>query len=242
VIVHKVEQNSPEWHQLRLGIPTSSEFDKIITPKTQAPSTQARAYMHRLLAEWIIGQPLDLYESRFMQRGHELENNAVEAYEFEREVETERIGFITSNDAMKGCSPDRLVKGTKGSLEIKVATPSIHVGRMLERSVASEHKCQIQGQIWIAELEWVDAESYCPGLPTVIVRAERDDKFIQVLSSAVNAFAELMLECRTKLVQQWGPFKQPEAERVEEPDPWPVDWGITESDVDAIIAQQFSKQ
>jgi len=32
VIIHEVEQNTPEWLTLRLGIPTASMFDKIVTP------------------------------------------------------------------------------------------------------------------------------------------------------------------------------------------------------------------
>ena len=32
MIIHEVEQGSGDWLKLRLGIPTASEFDKIITP------------------------------------------------------------------------------------------------------------------------------------------------------------------------------------------------------------------
>jgi hypothetical protein len=42
MITHDVTQGSPEWLEARLGIPTASEFDKIITP-TGKPSTQYEA-------------------------------------------------------------------------------------------------------------------------------------------------------------------------------------------------------
>jgi hypothetical protein len=46
VIVHNVSQLSDEWHRLRMGIPTASEFGRIITPKTMKLSAQAPEYMN----------------------------------------------------------------------------------------------------------------------------------------------------------------------------------------------------
>jgi hypothetical protein len=53
--IHNVDQGSPEWHALRCGVPTASEFSKILTPKTMKLSEQAPAYMYRLLGEWMLG-------------------------------------------------------------------------------------------------------------------------------------------------------------------------------------------
>ena len=36
-------QGTPAWHEARLGIPTSSNFHRIITPKTRKPSAQVNA-------------------------------------------------------------------------------------------------------------------------------------------------------------------------------------------------------
>lgn len=78
---------------------------------------------------------------------------------------------------------------------------------MLSRSIDDDHKAQVQGQMWIAELEWVDVQSYCPGLPAVIVRAKRDEAFIAALRNALDAFVETMLRAREKLHQEYGgPF------------------------------------
>ena len=41
MIFHPVAQRTPEWHALRLGLPTSSEFAKILTPKTVKISASA---------------------------------------------------------------------------------------------------------------------------------------------------------------------------------------------------------
>jgi hypothetical protein len=39
--IHNCTQGTEEWRKLRAGIPTASEFHKIITPKTGQLSKQA---------------------------------------------------------------------------------------------------------------------------------------------------------------------------------------------------------
>ncbi len=53
------EQGTPEWFQARLGIPTCSRLDEVLTPKTLKLSTPAGKYRNQLLAEWLVGYPLD---------------------------------------------------------------------------------------------------------------------------------------------------------------------------------------
>ena len=46
------EQNSPEWHRARLGIPTASSFDAIMTPgKTKSEQKTRRTYMLKLAGD-----------------------------------------------------------------------------------------------------------------------------------------------------------------------------------------------
>jgi len=54
MIVHDVDQNTDEWFQLRLGIPSASEFDKLIT-SSGSRSKQLDAYANRLVAERLTG-------------------------------------------------------------------------------------------------------------------------------------------------------------------------------------------
>ena len=145
MIHHDVKQNSDRWHNLRLGIPTASEFHRIITPKTMKLSSQAEDYRDWLLAEWIYGAPLESPETSFMQRGSELEPEAVRSYEFERDCEVSEAGFFTTDDGMVGASPDRLV-GSCGLLEIKCPAPQTHVGYMMSRAVDEKYMTQLQGQ------------------------------------------------------------------------------------------------
>jgi hypothetical protein len=53
IFQHDVTQYSEEYDRLRLGIPTSSNFHKIITPQGR-PSKQWREYACVLIAERIL--------------------------------------------------------------------------------------------------------------------------------------------------------------------------------------------
>ena len=115
--IHDCKQNTTEWLDLRAGIPTASQFDRIITP-TGKPSASAIPYMHQLLAERLMGRPITGYVSFDMDRGKDLEPEAVSFYEFTQDVETMPVGFITNDEETIGASPDRLI-GSDGLLEIK---------------------------------------------------------------------------------------------------------------------------
>jgi len=95
------EQGTQEWIDARLGIPTASNFDKIITPKELKPSKSQEPYLARLLAEWLIGHSLDEEVSQFMERGTGLEEKGVAKYEWERDITNDgiqKIGFALRDE------------------------------------------------------------------------------------------------------------------------------------------------
>src|SRR3989304_377704 len=150
MILHCCQQGSGEWLNLRAGIPTSSCFDMILT-KSGNPSRSAERYLFDLLAERVLQRPLVEYVSTWMQRGNELEDDAVQFYELTKETETVPVGFITNDEGTIGSFTARLV-GTDGLLEIKVPAPHIHMGYLLQSGSAYEaYRCQVQGQLWISE-------------------------------------------------------------------------------------------
>jgi hypothetical protein len=52
-------QNSDEWIAARLGIPTASEFHRIITAVKGDLSKSARKYAAGLVAETLLAKPLE---------------------------------------------------------------------------------------------------------------------------------------------------------------------------------------
>lgn len=187
--LHEVEQGTPEWHQVRLGIPTASCFDKIITP-TGKPSTQAAAYENKVIAEILTGKSADTFEGNvWTERGKELEPDAVDFYEMQTGLDTRIIGFVTNDENTFGCSPDRLV-GENGLLEIKCPAPHTHVQYLIDKEIDKGYYPQVQGQLFVTGREWCDWLSYHPEMPPVIIRVERDIEFIETLEKLLEKFTK----------------------------------------------------
>ena len=182
------EQRSDEWYRARLGIPTASEFKAILSNGRKGePSKTRLSYMRRLAGEIITQQPGETFESAAMIRGREMEDEARNFYIFMRDAEPEYVGFI--RNGRKGCSPDSLLSDD-GMLEIKTQRADLLIETILKDEFPSEHKAQGQGQLWVAEREWLDLLVYWPGMPMFVKRINRDEKYIKGLSEAVDAFTE----------------------------------------------------
>lgn len=224
--IHNVAQGSAEWLALRAGVPTASEFKRIVTP-TGKLSKQSDEYMFALLAEWMVGHPFVGEQTQWMERGTLLEEEAVRVYSFHMDIEPEVVGFVTNDEMTVGASPDRLV-GENRLLEIKCPKHTTHVGYMLTKSVEDEYLPQLQGQLWITERESVDIVSYHPEMAEVIINVPRDEAFIAKLKSAVGEFVEIMLTKRNELETKYGPFIRVKKDADANP------FEITDADVNAI--------
>ncbi len=198
--VHNVAQGEAEWFALRLGLPTASSFDKVITPTGKA-STQMDAYANLLVSEWLTGQPGGMEPTPWMNRGVALEPEARSFYEMDADAEVEQVGFITRDDGWVGCSPDGLV-GDDGLLEIKCPSPAVHVEYLLNAELPDKYKPQVQGQLLIAERQWCDFLAYHPDMPPVRVRVERDEAFIKALRGRLDALVEAIKSKRYALAER----------------------------------------
>lgn len=201
MIIHDCIQGTSEWLRLRAGIPTASSFDSIIT-KSGAKSQSRERYLLTLLAERLMGHPIDEHVSLWMKRGSALEREAVAFYQLQRNIDTVPVGFITNDEGTVGASPDRLV-GDDGLLEVKAPKEYIHLGYLLQSgSPYDAYRVQVQGQMWITGRQWVDVLSYHPEMPWALSRIERDEAFIEILAKAIPAFSlelehqfEMCIEC-----------------------------------------------
>lgn len=216
MIVHNVTQGSAEWHALRT-IPTASNFYKIITPGKGQLSEQRHAYMYQLVAAELTGIPVDSFDaSEHIQRGKELEPDAARAYEMLRDVTTGPEGFVTTDDGMVGASLDRLVFAPDGkvigAVEIKcpaAATMVAYFANGFGRNKpaapgksdedAAKHRCQVQGQMYVRELEWIDGFAYHVNFPYALERYTRDDEFIINLRNALRQFNDERLALLERL-------------------------------------------
>lgn len=211
VVWHDCHQGTSEWLRLRMGVPTASQFHRIVTP-TGKRSTQADGYAAELLAESILGRPLDS-EGQFpwAVRGKELERDARSYYEFVTDSRVELVGFATTWDGAIGASPDALV-GADGLLELKCPSPAVHV-KYLNASVGGgvdrDYMPQLQGQLLVTGRSWVDILSYHPEMPHAVVRVERDDAYIATLEGALRDFVATMADKRREFESRGWIADQP---------------------------------
>lgn len=180
------EQRSPEWWAARAGIPTSSQFATVLAKgKGGGESKTRRTYLLKLAGEILTGEPMDNYSNQHMERGREMEGEARDFYAFMLDAEPQPIGFIRNGDT--GASPDALL-GEAGLLEIKTKLPHLLIDLILKDEFPPGHKAQCQGQLWVAEREWLELVVYWPRLPLFVKRVERDEPYIKDLAKAVAAF------------------------------------------------------
>jgi hypothetical protein len=202
MIIHRdIEQGSDEWHQLKLGIPSASCFDKIITAGGQ-PSKQAEAYANTLLAELLVGKPVETFKKTgWMERGNELEAEAAAYYELTNDIETEKVAFITDDERTMGCSPDRLV-GEDGLLELKCPAPNTQIDYILNGKLDRDYWPQVQGQLLVTKRKWVDLVSYYPGMKKpVVINVLRDEAYITTMWGLLAKFTAGLQAKKQRLIE-----------------------------------------
>lgn len=199
-----MEQGSPEWFAIRGQVPSASKFGKIYTPTGKA-SAQANVYMFELLANWLAGGVTsdyhDGFKSDWMSRGIEIEAEAIAYYEF-AESEVERVGFCLRDDHLAGCSPDALMPDRRRGLELKCPKASTHIAYLMAGKLPTVYVPQVQGSMWVTGYDTWDFMSYHPDLEPLMLRIERDDKYIAALQLAVLKFNNQMMAKRQQLIDK----------------------------------------
>lgn len=191
-----VTQGLPDWLTAKAGIPSASNFDKIVTTAGK-PSKQRLKYLYRLAGETVTGVPEETYQSAAMLQGIELEASAREMYQFVTSQEVKEVGFCLADDGY-GCSPDGLV-GENGLVEIKCPLMSTQVGYLLKNVAPVDYFQQMQGQLLVTGRKWCDFVSYFAGLRPLIVRVERDEAFLKALEGELREFTRELAELVKKI-------------------------------------------
>lgn len=185
------EQGSEEWLQARLGIPTATGFENIVTATGKKSSAQIK-YMAELIEESIIGLQDESFKSRFMERGNQLEPLARSAYEFITGNAVTQVGgvYLDENKEVM-VSPDGLIPELKKGLEIKCPKMSTHIRYLLEGGVPSEYIIQVQANLWVTGYDTWDFVSYCPEYqkqPLYIFTAHRDQAQMTAFNKLIPQF------------------------------------------------------
>lgn len=147
----------------------------------------------KLALERITGTPQeDTYINADMKRGTELEPDALAAYEAVTGRLVTSAGFLKHLEAQAGCSPDGLIDGGAGILELKVPRSANHLEWLLAGVVPSEHKPQLMHALYVSGADYCDFASFDPrfpeGLQLFTVRMLRSPADMLAYSLTVTLF------------------------------------------------------
>lgn len=181
MIYHNIEQNTPEWEQLRLGRFTASSFKDLFMKETTQTYQDA---IFRVAFERLTQESPENYTNFYMERGHELEGEAREWYELETYNKVNNGGFFELNEWV-GASPDGLV-GSDGLVEIKCPKYSTLINYLIKRELPSIYLHQVQGQMLVTGRLWCDFVAYHPKLKPLVVTVKRDEAIIKDIQDHLN--------------------------------------------------------
>jgi hypothetical protein len=189
----QVIQGSEEWHAMRCGLLTASEFDLILTPTLKiAANAKERAHLWEIAAQRITDHVEAQYVSDAMLRGHDDEIEARRLYS-QHFAPVDEVGFVTNDKwgFTLGCSPDGLV-GADGLVEAKSRCQKYQVQTICEHfesgAMPIEFMLQVQGQLLVTERKWCDFLSFSAGLPMLPIRVLPDPTIQEAIVDAAAKF------------------------------------------------------
>lgn len=148
-------QGTEEWFAARKGKMTASHATAIGNCGKGLDT-----YAHEVVAGHFETAREEGFTSDYMERGKELEDQARNLYEIEKEVTVQQVGFIEL-DEWTGCSPDGLV-GEDGGLEIKCKKNVEHAKAIMYGKIDTGHEWQVQMNLLITGRQWWDYALYNP--------------------------------------------------------------------------------
>lgn len=195
---------TPEWVQDRIGRVTASRFKDVMTePRSKAAkeagelSDTALGYLHEIIAQAITGKERVGGRSAAMDRGVDMEADALDYYADTRMVDLRKGRFLKLVGTNIGASPDGFIEDDPdgpGLVETKCPESKTHLATWFSRQLPDEYYWQVHGQLWVSGRRWCDFVSYDDRFPLpmrmVVIRVHRNQDVIDELAAKVEAFAQ----------------------------------------------------
>ena len=206
---YDLKQSEPAWIEARLGIPTASRFDKIMSRKTGALLAARENYVFELAAEWAQGLPYEDFSNEWTEWGREHEPAARAAYALTEGVDVDEVGLVYRDGGRAvAASPDGLV-GDETGCEFKCPYMLKHHLRYLAAiasgSLPREHVLQVQGCMWVTGRDRWAFGSYYPAQhdapipPAAFMHVRADTAIQKALDKAIPAFLGELEEAKAWL-------------------------------------------
>ena len=203
MILIDCKQGDETWLKARCGIPSASEFNRIVTSKGSATSSAVRErYLNEKIGE-RVGCTVQVHNvSDAMERGTQLEPKARAWYEATTGADVVEVGFCHADKAGRwGASPDGLV-GDDGGIEIKCPGRPQMIACLRRDHAPADYFVQVQGCLWVTGRRWWDVIVYTEdyGIPNRIWRVAAHDQMHAAFAEHIPAFCD-EVEAETKKVE-----------------------------------------
>jgi putative phage-type endonuclease len=182
-------QQSAEWLDARRGMITASRIKDVMNIlKNGSEGAGRKRYKRELAMERLTGLTASHYVTPAMEHGIAYEPIVRSAYELEKDVIVETVGFVRHPTLpFTGASPDGLI-GLKGALEIKSPQEDTMVEWIRAGVVPDDHEDQCDWVMECCEREWIDFAAGHPRFKTLIIPRERNEKRLEEIRAGVIQF------------------------------------------------------
>lgn len=202
MIFHDVEQNTPEWEEVKLGKASSSGYSKFMAHYGKQFGEPAHRYALQIALERVNGRKAAYsFKNDEMDRGHDQEPMAKILYEEQFFVDVTNGGFFDWGEY--GDSPDGLI-ARDGVLEVKSVIASVHEANIKRGAPDPSYKWQIVGHLDGTQRDWVDFASYCADYPEwnqlIVYRTHRKD-VTEELAQLAERRAKFLELVQTKVAE-----------------------------------------
>lgn len=180
VTIHDIDQRSDAWIRERIGRYCGSQaklvwsgWDVKEGRKKGSESIQRRDLRLDIVCQRMTGESQEdtFTPPDYMQRGIDKEQAAFDAYELGAGRAVRRVGFVSRDDLMVGCSPDGLIGNIEGGCEMKCPKSATHLGYIRDSKAngplwfPEEHIPQMRHNLFVTGAQWWDFVSFDDRLP-----------------------------------------------------------------------------
>lgn len=198
MLIHNVEQKSPEWFSLRVEFPFTSSCAQAIATAGKGLET----LILEKLAEKYSSAEKESYSNIHTTRGNDLEPQARNIYSLETGLDCHEVGFVTNEKISKlgGVSPDGFVE-SDGLVEIKCFADKNYIDYLITDKVDTGYMWQMQMQMLFTGKKWCDYVVFNPNFskPIIITRVFADKEMQKKLSDGLKV-AEKMYKEKDKII------------------------------------------
>jgi len=193
---YDIQQNTDEWFDIKRGkFSASTAADLLMSPSTKGYQN----LINKIVFEHITGETAESFKSDWMDRGNELEPEAIAQYEKQTFNKVNRVGYVEMNDWV-GCSPDGLISNN-GLIQVKCPKWNTQIEYYFSSKVPSEYNKQCQFELMVTDREYNILYIYHPKLKPIIHHIERDEEIIKQILDKLNESVELVEQRIAKLTE-----------------------------------------